>query len=711
MPSSPSFDLDPPASTLGEDASPLVVCRYHDGPDRDDNRFEILANVACDHIQYTEGPHPPVAQFHYLLDVIAEANGFPTQFEHLWCPGATAPAAVVRPDERIVVLSWTPHGERRVLFDGFAQVPQVDLGPDDQVVSFTAVGIAARCFDQPVIGRLMRPADDYDAAEPVSVDLPCRFNPDGRPNCTPAGHDVNQSDPAKRYPVFTDEQLTRSPDPRTAWTLSGAIRYLLALNTEQYVRNPDFGDLDALLKVRSPKPGAGMIDPADPSTYDAADITVRDYDASNKPWPDAVAELAGYAGFGFAFVTRTDDAGHPVTFADLYRVDNGESTAAKVLWLDKAGSMIDPARNTVSQLHLARDLNAVVNSFSLETALRRVECSIVLAPGFIPAAGDETAANRQAFKAANLRLASAEVRDKYRLYVADEAGEGHWDGSWVTTALDLSAVFKPKDDGTPSYVKRVRPGSHTLLSADSKGTPYRACLHFSRDYAGPTPAVWDGSGHWQPIDGGWRLLTDRLGILVTCEDPEAWPIGEYTGPDPQEHSKILRGITSQANPSGANTRFVLCLTTVIDDDLAVPAYAPARVASPTKFPRIRRVDARDHFQLHTVAAHSFFNQTNEDIVVRDDTDKALAHARQLRATHEMPPLAGSVTLPFLTNAYEVGDRISVIRGREASLRGNAANDQGEGPAYPRVVAVAWHFAGEQQSTVLQLSDLRARHSG
>src|SRR6185437_5945835 len=107
--------------------------------------------------------------------------------------------------------------------------------------------------------------------------------------------------------------------------------------------------------------------------------------------------------------------------------------------------------------------------------------------------------------------------------------------------------------------------------------------------------------------GGWELLEDRLGVFVVVEDPDAWPIGDYTGASPQEPSRTLRGVTSQANPSAPNTRFFLRLTTVVDDDLMLPAAVDARVASPTKFTRRRRVDARDYFGMETVAAHSAFN--------------------------------------------------------------------------------------------------------
>jgi hypothetical protein len=302
------------------------------------------------------------------------------------------------------------------------------------------------------------------------------------------------------------------------------------------------------------------------------------------------------------------------------------------------------------------------------------------------------------------------VRRKYRCYVADEAGDGHWDapsGQWLARALDLSSIFPSDSQGSLTYVRRLRPGSNTLLSRDSTGQPLLAQLALSRDYSGPAPAVWNGSGTWQTIAGGWELLDDRLGIMVTVDDPEAWPIGDYTGTSPQESSRTLRGITSQANPSAPNTRFVLRLTTVVDDDLMLPAVLPARPASPTTYTLRRRVDARDTFGMETVAAGSLYNPSSQPLVTRDDTQRAIAHAEQLRAAFELPPLTGSVTIPSLINAFSVGDRIGQINGRAISFQTNLGIGQGELPVYPVVVSLTWDFTRAQQATILELADDRS----
>ncbi|WP_165072133.1 hypothetical protein [Paludisphaera rhizosphaerae] len=710
---SASFDVDPSSSPLGGPAAPVLCCLY------DGSIYTPLGNVVCERIDVVEGATPPVARFRYLLDVIAEAEGYPTQFEDLWGPDAHG-KGVVKPDDRIVVLTYNPFDERIVLFDGFAQTPQVDVQESVQQVTFQAVGVAARCFDQPIADRVQRDSDDPTSTESgvsVWVDLPVRFNPGGIPNRTPDGADEGADEPATAAPVFLDERMVKSPDPRKYWTLGDAVRYILrAYNDEDWIANPDFAGLVELLESRKPH-SDGAYDPDDSSTYDAEPIVVRDFDASNMPWPEALAGLLSLHGFGFRWTLETED-GAPKNGLAVYRLDAADPNAAKPVDLDKAGNPLDPARNNAWRFTLSRDSNAIVNAFELDVPPRRVEASFVLALGFIPLDGDEASGTRQSYLLSNLALpgTNAEAREAYRLYVADEDGSGHWNlttEAWVEgEPLDLSELF-PFDEGSEdvTYVVRRRPGTSTLFSVDDAGNPRKVQLALSRDYAGACPAVWDGTGKWQPIRSGWKLLDDRLGIIVSCEDPEAWGIGEYSGDDPQEPSKTLRGITSQCNPAAPNTRFYLRLTTVIESDRSPVWSAAKRAASPTTFERRRRVDAQDHFRQDTVSKWSAFAAEGDagstDVDARDDTGEALALASQLRAAHETAPLIGTIMIPGLSTAFDVGDRISQIRGRDVDLRRNAAAGEGEAPTYPRVVALSWTFA-DGQATAVSFTDRPGR---
>src|SRR5262249_25624321 len=122
-------------------------------------------------------------------------------------------------------------------------------------------------------------------------------------------------------------------------------------------------------------------------------------------------------------------------------------------------------------------------------------------------------------------------------------------------------------------------------------------------------------------------------------------------------------------------------------------------------------DGRDHFGYAAVSPGSpnYPNQTwldGKPTVIRDDTKRATTHANQLRSANEFPPLAGSVSIPFLTTFYQIGDRISPPTGRGISLQTNIGESAGEAPGYPWIVGISHSFEPDRQGTVLQLSDRR-----
>jgi hypothetical protein len=719
------------------------------GGGEDNPNYTLLPNINCEQIQYKEGAEPPTARFRYVLDEVAAAtNDWPDQFEDIWpIQGAVDPQYVVTTDDELVVLAHMPDDTTRVLFHGYARVPQTDLTPESQHVTFVAVGVAIRCWDYPIGDRLDRDGDMPNSTDPenhVATDMPTRFNPAGTgtrviggylPNCTPDNYDFApdaRNQPDVEFPCFLDPNIDRDPDPRTLWNLSKAIRYILGVwncqTKDSVVDNPDFTALDALLQNRRPKGGQEWFDPDDPSTYKTDPNIIRDYDATNKPWPEVVAQLLRFYGFGMRFVCEDDENGLPYDYVEIYRKDAAAPKKPKPIYLPETGTLITDAMSNVAAMHAAFDYHSVANDIFIETALERFEISIVLAPGFIPTAGDENNAGA-AFRlsAEGAASATADMRKKYRYYIADECADGHWsiaDKKWVDdTPIDLTNVFKDpnsKDPEAPrSHVHRYRPGKNKLFSKDLLNLPRKAQLAVSRNYNGADPpCLWDtvSGSDWQEIDGGWSLLADRLGIMVTAESPEEWPIGKPpTGSGglwPVPDGK-LRGITGIANPNpspGATIgekQFWLRLTTVIEGDLGIEVEAERRDASPMKNTVQRRVDAKDHFHYDVIDSSSAFNTNGfARDVVQDDTDLATAHACQLRSAHEFPPLTAAVTIPMFVTSYQIGDRIDKIAGRDVSFQVNAGSEQEEAPSYPFIVGLTWNFEGEKQETILQLSDRR-----
>jgi hypothetical protein len=246
-----------------------------------------------------------------------------------------------------------------------------------------------------------------------------------------------------------------------------------------------------------------------------------------------------------------------------------------------------------------------------------------------------------------------------------------------------------------------------LLTRDSNNKPLRARLAISTDYRGSVPGVWDGTGTWQPIAGGFDLLRDRLGIWVNVPNPNGWNIGFPTVSGMPYAAGVVKGVEDQANP-GAQ-RFVLRLTCVIEGDRGIEATADQRPSSASTYAVTRRIDASDRYVKQIVAAQSEFNPTTEDIVVRDDSDEASAEAAARRLAGESGEVAGSVTIPRFTLAYSIGDKIRSIQGRNLSLRTNAGAPVEEGEVFPAVVAITWEFDTKQHTT-LQLSDHRGERS-
>jgi hypothetical protein len=487
---------------------------------------------------------------------------------------------------------------------------------------------------------------------------------------------------------------------------------VLNLKMDQFIKFPTLASLaDIMSSVQPSGDGSGFINA---SNTVSKDIVVRDYDASNKAHAEVIEELLAYAGFVMAFQTGSDSNGSPQTKLVILRRDGLAATAPKPVYLQPAfSSQLDPSANNVTQFSLVRDSNLIANTWYVETAAKQIEVTVILCPLFQPDPADVS--NPQNFYTSALTNASAAQRHKYRWYGVDECGDGFWNyatQSWVTgQGFDFSPVFSDQD-GNPQFVKRYRPGQRTLISQDVSGEPLRATLEIYFDSFIDQPGFPPFTGAdnltgWLTVAHGWQLLDDRLGIEVTAENPEQWNTDNKQVGEGGE----IRGITWVANPP-PHKNFLLRLTTVIDADIRLPAFAAKRAASPTKFARARSADAKDHFQYTVICPGSlnYLSQKGDGqgpLVVRDDTKVAQTHAEALRSAHEFPTLAGKLVIPFLTTYYQLGDRINGISGRQTSFQTNIGASQGEAPTYGWVVGRTLQCDPRQQTT-LQLSDLRAQ---
>lgn len=738
-----------PASKAGF-AAKIDVCRY-DPDAAAGKRYEILPNIQCDQIQYREGAEPPTARFRYVLDDRARAMGWPSQFEEIIRlhgksdpdPGDENPPRperaeryVVKTDDRLVVFSRDPAAPKarpEILFDGFAQGPQVDVGGKGQQVTFIAAGVASRCWDEPIIERLTRQDEDHA----VWTDKPVVFNASvlNDPhfgNRARSAKVTNGGRDEQDFPPFVDDR-----DAEWPWSLSDAAKYLMGAHNpeEEFVDNPDFEILAALLKSRRPKGNAEYFDPSDSETYEETDITVPEYDATGKPWPEALAGLLEHHGFAMAFRCEADEKGLPWNWLEIYRKDGSGPYDPKSIPFQATGGLLDPSRQAVGAMAVTRDYQSAFNCVAVLGPPPLVEVCVVLAPAFVIQAGDEAFGVVEKYQLANLRLGGGTDINAYRLWVGCDTKTKiikAVDGEYLT-ALSLQEQLAEMpfwSSAFPVRVERRRPPRPKLFSGRN------ATLEFSTNYKGFVGVLFDPDGDpsdWRPIPWGrgWELLDDRLGIRLTCDNPNAWNLGVEGGDARPAKNHIVKAVKALANPDEANPPFFLRLTTAIEMDgsARLTGDAPARTlvfaarkchrrdSSPLKHERYRHVTVGDDQQDWFVHESSPRFNANADLKAAKDAatgiaperytgDKLDAYAEQVKQAMENPPVAGTVAIPWISEAYQVGDQIDEISGRGLSLCVNAGAEQGEAKRYPYVIGVDWGFANGQ-STTLHLSDGRA----
>jgi len=654
--------------------------------------FEELPNVQFLGSSIQEGSDPGSAMFAYIFGgdygPQSVAQALDISFD---LPGT------VDAGDRLVVFATRPDGGREAIFDGIATDFSFDLSGQSETVQIAAVGIARALWDTPIGGRYQRDASaPTDPERDVQTDIPARFNPEGLANCTPEN--------GESYPRFLDEGMAGTPDYEgRRWDLAGAACYLVWHHNKDQpqVENPLTAELEDLLVAKVPA-GEEDFDPSDPLTYEAKPIVIRDTPITGRDWPNVLYELIRDFGFGMRFRLSTTEDGKPLTTLDVFAQQGGP---VKDLWLQPEGSDLDMGSTNFFAGSIGRDVTNVVNRWEVLGALERKEASFILYPGFPSASGDSASISTlDIYDRSHENFNSTEGRrNKYRLYVLDETGEGHYEpgeDEKLTTVPDLKEVFDPEDEGL--MVVRRRKPIRELLTRDANGTPLRATLSISKDYYGD-PGLWDGSGTWQECQGGWVLLQDRIGIWVSCEHPNDWKVGECKTAGAPYPMGVVKGVEDQAQVGTSN--FVLRLTCVAETDVRLRGVAEPTERSPISRSITRTIDAGDRLRKETITNSSeFFVEGSEgetEIVVRDDTETAEYEAAAARNATELGVLEGDgITIPYLTTHYQVGDRIRSIQGRGLSLR----TDKGTliNPDLPVVVAV--QHDGVSQTTQLSLSD-------
>lgn len=471
----------------GREATPVRVRRY----DAEAGFGETLTEVVAVEVRDGLGPDPGVARLRYRFTGLAAPRD---AFEAV--STATAGTQVIRTGDRVVIEACDPAGSWHPIFDGFAYGFELQAEGHGEAANVTCVGVASKCYNTPVGGAIYRPGPDYDDKDKyVTTDVVAHFNPRGEGNRLPDAFQP-MGNASKYCPLFVDvgAKMPDPDDPDTkhtpsTWGVHEAAAYILYTSNDQtFVANPLRADIDEHLQAHVPKTGQEF-DPAQPGSYDVKPIAVADKPASGKAWPTLLHQVIGDKGFTFRWSLSADTGGNPATAIELLRTD---TLPSKSVYLQARGSDLDPLLSNMSRTAMVRDVTEAINTWTVEGELTEHEASFVLAAGFpcSPSdAADTTALDDFNTSKKDPREVDA---DKYRTFIFDEAGEGHWapgDGSTAkkTEVASLDEIFgEPVNDGhgfmIPRYAVRRRKPYAELVSIDDDGKPLKTRLDYSTDY-------------------------------------------------------------------------------------------------------------------------------------------------------------------------------------------------------------------------------------
>lgn len=517
--------IEPPVYPFVFRYNPDVPAEGAEGETR--SRYEILPNVRVLSVEFFEGARVPVARFRYEFeDPALVPPGVPTSFHQVIGIGSGG-RYVVSSGDRLVVRVYDSPSSNWVVFDGFAEVPQMNFSATQDVVTFEAFGTPIRESDEPLRGSVWRDTSRPKFGDDTPTNRPARFNPKGVGNATAEDYDHfaavrgdREDDPEgwqaalAEFPVFQDPttrlnaitgggvEAARARD----WDLAMAARYVLFSPVVNGVAPDNFGKhlqyyephrYDAVLNSRRPAVEEAGVDPEDPGTYVDTPIKVNDLDVTGDRRMDALAKLIEPHGFAFRYELDTDDAGDPEWWLKIYRKDDAHPL--KPVFLQPEGYAVDPRLTNVEAIGLQRDTQQIVNAWSVDAAPTRYEAAFLLRPLFTIAEADGDVDNLHKWKMGDPDFEP----DKYRKFGLDECGEGHFKfvveagdvipgaGTWETDypVVDPDGPDAPKaGDPAPHWMAPLvgpdrkpahlpRPGEGKLLTKDADGDRKHAELY------------------------------------------------------------------------------------------------------------------------------------------------------------------------------------------------------------------------------------------
>lgn len=615
------------------------------------------------------------------------------------------------PDLRIAVMTdEADPTRRRILFEGYPPVQTTRwdgrIGREEETYYFDAEHVCERLTrsrDSLIYGRHVRtgaiddglasaPADFADKSGLITA-LPCIFNPDGVPNRSAPPLTISS-------PAGTPRSVhlfTYDGGRAKKWTFATALRYLLHFYLPK--EGPMFeGDLFTLTDDIAAVRPAG----SDPLTR-ALQREPVSLVCEATSLAESLSLLTAAAGIHITAETANLN-GRPVTTLRAWSPDAGP---LKCLYLARGGRYPDgtprypttgrsPAdilsANNTHHGQAAWDHRGIINAPIVIGDVKRYEMTLPLCPGWVPRDGLDNVlpASRAAAKA--LALTPEQVRalgdqaeasywfrryhrhgsefrlegDTARLWALNE--DGYYDGDLYNRNAPFDN-YQPFDFSTVSDLTVTAPGAWMRR-------PRPLLPPVSRSSDGRKLRVWvevsfNSGATWQQQSSGVRVLEDRAGIYFECDSPtEIAPAGV----DPAVQNMwyaIIDGI------------FRVRVTAVVESDERLTGeFPPDWLAAATsqlnglaiRLPKAYQFISRQHTQ--SVLASGMPAEGE-----RDDSAAITAHAERLARTGQQRQVSALPAIPWVETSYDLGDRISEIRGRHMRFNTIA----GPEPTFPAVL--------------------------
>ena len=442
---------------------------------------------------------------------------------------------------------------------------------------------------RPIGGALMRNADSPTTVADVETDLVTHFNPDGEPERDPPGG-RRDGRLGNTYPTFLDPLVVRTPGrPPALDAADGGPLPLLPpesgpdLRQEPRRHGPRRPARQPLADLRGRLP-AGRPDRPTRASRSTSPTTRR----PARPGPRSSTTCSSRTASAWRSGSRPTPTATPPPRSTSSAARTARPATYKDLYLQAYGSALDPAQTNLAEARLARDMSGVANAYTVESGLVRYEASFILAPGFPISAADATDGTalrglrpeRPRFPEQPRQVSALRLRRDGRGALGLRRGRPCPRPS--PRSDDAAGRPERRRRRLRPYVKRRRVPLGELFTLDPNQKPLRAQLSISTDYAGPQPGLWDGTGTWQAVDGGFELLKDRLGIWINVREPQRL---EHRGIQGVRVPRIRRASSraSRTRRRPDRRRFHLRLTCVIEGDRPLSATADRRPSIPTQY--------------------------------------------------------------------------------------------------------------------------------